>query len=85
MEVRSIIQFLLFILCAIGGLVILILVLRKSSYEMDYNEIIYELNKQEELDLKTLENGNKEIDKIERKILNCKKELGIKLFKKSNK
>ena len=81
MEVTSIVQFMLFILCAIGGLVLLILIFRQSSYEIDYNEIIARLNEQEKIDLEIISKGNKEIDRIEKKILECKKKLGIKLFK----
>jgi len=81
MEVISIVQFMLFILCAIGGLVLLILIFRQSSYEIDYNEIIARLNEQEKIDLEIISKGNKEIDRIEKKILECKKELGINLFK----
>ena len=82
MEVKYLIEFLLLSLCVFSGIVALILLLRKSSYEIDYNAIISQLNEQEKIDLEILNNGNKEIDKLERKILECKKELGIKLFKK---
>lgn len=82
MEIANYLQFLLFILCGLGGIAILIFVLRKQDQGLDYDRIIKELNEQKEFNLKTLEDGNKEIDKIESKILDCKKELKFKLFKK---
>ena len=71
----------LFILCGLCGIAILIFVLRKGDQGYDYDKIIWELNEQKEIDLETLRNGNKKIDKIEKEILNCKKELNMKLFK----
>ncbi len=68
-------------LCFISLLMFIILILKNSDDNIDYDKIIAELNKQKEIDLETLDNGNKEIAKIEKKILICKKELGIKLFK----
>ena len=68
-------------LCCISLLMFIIFILKNSDDNIDYDKIIAELNKQKENDLETLDNGNKEIDKIEKKILICKKELGIKLFK----
>ena len=82
MEIGIYLQFLLFILCALGGVAILIFVFRKQDQGYDYDRIIRELNEQKEFNLKTLGDGNKEIDKIESKILYCKKELKFKLFKK---
>lgn len=82
MEITNYLQFLLFILCALGGVAILIFVFRKQDQGIDYDRIIRELNEQKESNLKTLEDRNKEIDKIERKILDCKKELKMKLFDK---
>lgn len=82
MEIANYLQFLLFILCGLSGIAILIFVLRKQDQGLDYDRIIKELNEQKEFNLKTLEDGNKEIDKIESKILDCKKELKFKLFKK---
>ena len=43
---------------------------------------VFALNNQKELNLKLLNEGNKERDKIEIKILNYKKQLNIKLFNK---
>lgn len=85
MEIAKYLQFLLFILCGLGGIAILIFVLRKQDQGLDYDKIIKELNEQKETNLKTLKEGNKEIDKIEQKILECKKELHLPLFKKRKK
>ena len=81
MEIANYLQLLLFILCVLGGVAILIFALRKDQ-GYDYDKIIRELNAQKEENLNTLDIRNKEIDKIESKILECKKELGIKLFDK---
>ena len=48
---------------------------------IDYDKIICELNEQKTINIKKLQDGNKEIDKIESKILECKKKLELKLFK----
>ena len=69
-------------LCLIGLLIFIIFVFVKSDGDIDYDRIISDLNRQKELDLFMLDKGNKEIDKIEKRILKCKKELGIKLFRK---
>ena len=82
MELSAYLQLLLFGHCRLGGVAILMFVLRKNVQGYDYDKIIRELNEQKEIDLETLKNGNKEIDKIEKEILNCKKELKMKLFKK---
>ena len=82
MEITNYLQFLLFILCGLGGVAILIFVLRKQDQGLDYDKIIKELNEQKEINLEILNEGNKEIDKIERKILECKKELHLPLFKR---
>lgn len=82
MEIANYLQFLLFILCGFGGVAILIFVLRKQDQGYDYDRIIRELNEQKDDNLNTLDIRNKEIDKIESQILECKKELHLPLFKK---
>lgn len=83
MEIVSELKIVLFLLWGLGAIAIIIFIIRKNSPDTDYYKIIAELNEQEEKDLKTLEEGNKEIDRIEKEILECKKKLGFKLFKKS--
>jgi len=83
MEIVSELKIVLFLLWGLGAIAIIIFIVRKNSPDTDYYKIIAELNEQEEKDLKTLEEGNKEIDRIEKEILECKKKLGFKLFKKS--
>ena len=73
-------QFILFGLCLISGIAILIFVLRNNDKGLDYDKIIRKLNERKELDLDILSIKNKEINKIEEKILSCKKELNMKLF-----
>lgn len=82
MELETYLQFLLFILCGLDGLVILIFILRQNDQGYDYDRIIRELNEQKEQNLNLIDSGNKEIEKIEKQILDCKKVLGIRLFKK---
>ena len=81
MELETYLQFLLFILCGLDGLVILIFILRQNDQGYDYDRIIRELNEQKEQNLNLIDSGNKEIEKIEKQILECKKVLGIRLFK----
>lgn len=84
MELTSYLQFMLIGLCMLSGTVFIIFALKSSEDDIDYDKIISELNKQKEQDLETLNKRNKEIDIIERKILNCKKLLRFKLFKGNN-
>lgn len=81
-EILIILQILLFGLCVLGGIAVLIFALRKWDSGIDYDRIIRELNKQEEKDLDIINNGNKQIDELESKILDCKKKLGFKLFRR---
>lgn len=80
MEKAVAIQIIFFILCILSGIVSLIFVLRKNDSGPDYDKIIYEMKKQTEDNLKELEEGNKKIDDIERKIWKCKKKLRYKLI-----
>ena len=75
-------QIILFGLCALSGIAVLIFALRKNDKGIDYDKIIRELNERKEKNLNTLDIKNKEIDKIEKQILECKKKLNIKLFDK---
>ena len=81
-EIIVILQILLFGLCVLGGIAVLIFALRKWDNGIDYDRIIRELNEQEEKDLDIINQANKQIDELESKILDCKKKLGFKLFKR---
>lgn len=83
-EIIIILQILLFGLCVLGGIVVLIFALRKCDNGIDYDKVIRELNEREEKDLDIINKGNKQIDELESRILDCKKKLGFKLFKKNN-
>ena len=72
-EMLIVLQILLFGLCVLGGIAVLIFGLRNWDNEIDYDRVISELNKQEEKDLDIISNGNKQIDELESKILECKK------------
>ena len=63
----AILQMILFILCFLGGIAILIFVLRKNDQGIDYDKIITLMKKQTEENLDALNEGNKKIDKIEEK------------------
>ena len=78
----AILQMILFVLCFLGGITILIFVLRKNDQGIDYDKIITLMKKQTEENLEALNEGNKKIDKIESKILDCKKKLKMELFDK---
>ena len=82
MEIENYLQFLLFILCGLGGISILIFFARQKDEGYNYDKIINDLNQRQKIDLQTLKTGNKKINKLEKQILECKKELNIKLFKK---
>ena len=83
MQIDIFLQFLLFFLSSVGGITLLILAFKNSNQSLDYEKIIKNLNEQHNLDI--LEKGNKTVDDIENKILECKKELGINLFKRKKK
>lgn len=71
-----------FIFCIIFILLFLFIVFRKNSENnIDYDEIISELNKKKEKNLIALKKGNIKINEIESQILSCKKYLNMKLFK----
>jgi len=82
MEEKVVVETILLILCVLGIIPVIIFFLRKNQTDVDYYKVIRELNEQEEHNLDELALGNKEIDNIEKKILECKKELKIRLFRK---
>ena len=82
MEEKVVVETILLILCVLGIIPVIIFFLRKNQTDVDYYKVIRELNEQEEQNLDELMLGNKEIDNIEKKILECKKELKIRLFRK---
>lgn len=82
MEEKIVVETILLILCILGIIPVIIFFMRKNDKGLDYYRIIREWNEMEEQNLDTLKLGNKEIDEIERKILDCKKELKVRLFRK---
>jgi len=76
-----ILEIILLILCFLGLLAVVIFFRRKYNYN-SVDLLIRRLDEQKELDLLTLESGNREINRIEKEILECKKKLKIKLFNK---
>ena len=86
MEVEFL-KILLIILCLISIIPVALFFVRRKEKDtgVDYEQIekiIAIANEQMQLDLKTLDLKNKEIDEIEQKILICKKKLNMKLFRK---
>lgn len=80
MEINLLI-FILLILCFIAATLLIIIAVNTNKQEdIDYNKIIKYLNCQKEENLKTLMEGNKIINKLEKEILKCKKQLNMKLF-----
>ena len=73
MEEKVVVETILLILCVLGIIPVIIFFLRKNQSDVDYYKVIRELNEQEEQNLDELTLGNKEIDNIEKKILECKK------------
>ena len=84
MNELAFLQIMLFGLCVLGGISVLIFGLRQCDDDIDYDRIIRELNEREEKDLDIINRGNKQIDELESRILECKKKLGLKLFKRNN-
>ena len=75
-------QYILFGMCTISGLVFIIYLLKSKDDGLDYDKIIAMMKKQTENNLNVLKRKNKEINEIEEEILICKKELGTNPFKK---
>ena len=88
METLNQLQNILFLFWGLGGICIVIFLIRKvRNNEPDiskYYRLISQLDDQMEEDLNIIQKRNKEIDKIEKEILNCKKELGLELFKNNS-
>ena len=83
MEIIIFLEIILGILCILGLIVIVIFFIRKKGdNEFNVYKLINQFNEQMKSDIETLEQGNREIDEIERKILACKKKLNMKLFDK---
>ena len=82
MEEKVVIEIVLLSLCCLGLIAVIIFILRTNDEGINYSKLLKELDEQKENNLDILNLGNKEIDKIERKILECKKELNMRLFKK---
>ena len=83
MEIILFLEIILGILCILGLIVIVIFFIRKKDdNEFNVYKLINQFNEQMKSDIETLEQGNREIDEIERKILVCKKKLNMKLFDK---
>lgn len=85
METLNQLQIILFLFWFLGGLCVIIFFIRKARNNepniSEYYKLISQLDDQKEEDLNLIHKRNKEIDKIEKQILDCKKELGIELFK----
>jgi len=78
MTAVNILQILFFVL-VISVAILFIYILRHDE-GIDYDKWIKIYLTEKEETLKQLEDGNKEIDKIERQILECKKKLKMRLF-----
>ena len=81
MEISSYLKIIFFGLCLISSVALLIFIFRAGDQDIDYDKIIRYLNKQKEDNLRLLSEGNKKINEIEKKILECKKKLNMPLFK----
>ncbi len=72
MEKVLIVSIILLVIFIVG----IILYLRNNEEEIDYDMYIKLMKEQTENNLSILAKGNKEITKLNNKILNCKKKLG---------
>lgn len=77
-----ILEIILLILCSFGVGAVIIFFKRKNQSDNYFDVLIKKLNHQMGQDLKELDRGNKEINKLEQEILICKKQLHMKLFEK---
>lgn len=82
METIEFLRIVLAILCIIAIAPVIVFFVRKNQPEVDVYKIIKMCDDKMEEDLETLNQGNKKIDEIEKKILICKKKLNMKLFEK---
>lgn len=76
------IEIILLILCFIAIIAVIIFFLRKNNQIYSEENLIKNLEEQKEKNLKFLKQGDKEIDKLEKEILECRKKLNLKLYKK---
>jgi len=74
-------QILFFVIVIIIAILFIYYVIFKVEDTVDYEKQYQELQEHERQSLFTLDDGNKEINEIEEKILECKKKLNMKLFK----
>jgi len=85
METLNELKYILYLFWVLGGICVVIFFIRKKYYKetdiSEYYRLANELNEMKEEDLELINKRNKEIDRIEKQILECKKELGFKLFK----
>lgn len=75
-------QIIFFSIVIIITVLFIFFVLFKTEDDIDYEKLYQFVEQQEEENLLTLNKGNKEINKIEEQILECKKKLNMKLFRK---
>lgn len=79
MSYELLIMILFFVICILIG--ILLIFFCKNENEEDLERQLIQFSKRYKEMKEELSLGNKEINRIEKEILNCKKKLGIKLFK----
>lgn len=77
-------QIIFFIILIFVTILFMLIVFLPKNDTIDYEKLYRMYVEESEQNLNTLNIKNKEIDKIEEKILICKKKLGWKLFKDSN-
>lgn len=77
----TILQFIFFGLAFLAAIFCLIGLIRKDD-GIDYDKWIKIYKHEKETSLSLINDGNKEIDRIESEILKCKKKLKMKLFEK---
>lgn len=82
MEEKLIIPMLFFFIAALGGICLLIFCFRKNDDGYDYDKIMRMMHEQTDGNLDALSRMNKEKDKLEEKIRDKKKKLGMKLVNK---
>lgn len=80
MEKEVMIKFIIVILIIIISIIVLILYLRKNNDEIDYDKYIKLMKDQTKTNLSILDRGNKEINRLQKKISKCKEVLCKKSF-----
>lgn len=81
MELVLILAIILFVICILAS-VLLLNIRRSGIFETNTEEVLNLFRSELERTEHILDERNKEIDKIESKILHCKKILKMKLFDK---